>query len=94
VIHAGGENGVVESALLIWRLSQLDEFRRLWKMAAERISYQCTPHSIFVVDNSPYHSFLLECTPSANSRKVDVKTSFLPMAYHILMICLHCGCID
>jgi hypothetical protein len=29
VIHAGGENGVVESALLIWRLSQLDEFRRL-----------------------------------------------------------------
>jgi transposase len=79
MIHAGGENGFVGNALLMWKAnsntgdyhSQMN-FQNYEKWLREKLIPNLPPNSVIVIDIAPYHNVLLERTPTSNSRKVDM----------------------
>jgi transposase len=79
MIHAGGENGLVENALLMWKAnsntgdyhSQMN-FQNYEKWLREKLIPNLPPNSVVVIDNAPYHNVLLERTPTSNNKKMDM----------------------
>jgi hypothetical protein len=79
MIHAGGENGLVENALLMWKAnsntgdyhSQMN-FQNYEKWLREKLIPNLPPNSVIIIDNAPFHNVLLEQTPTSNSKKADI----------------------
>jgi hypothetical protein len=79
IVHAGGENGFVKDALLMWqsRASTGDyhnqmNFDNYGKWLREKLIPNLPPNAVVVIDNAPYHNVLEEKCPNSNSTKVKM----------------------
>jgi hypothetical protein len=90
IIDAGGENGFVPNALLVWNLSYAtvnydhqmnqDNYERWMK---ENLTPNCPPHSVIMLDNGPCHNVKLikvpnsDATENTNGRIVTARKNSL-----------------
>lgn len=80
IIHAGGENGFVPNALLMWKANQAsgdyhhqmnrDNYE---KWVREKLIPNLPPNSVVVFDNAPYHNVSLNKAPTSNTPKEEMK---------------------
>lgn len=80
VVHAGGENGFVPNALLVFdsKLKSADyhdemNFDNFSKWLQEKLIPNLPLHSVIVMDNAPYHSKQVDKCPTTANRKDDIK---------------------
>uniref|UniRef100_A0A1B6DT43 Tc1-like transposase DDE domain-containing protein n=1 Tax=Clastoptera arizonana TaxID=38151 RepID=A0A1B6DT43_9HEMI len=76
IVHAGGEIGGVENALLVFKAGQKTgdyhndmNAENYEKWIINKLLRNLPKNSIFVIDNAPYHNKLTTATPNSNSRK-------------------------
>lgn len=80
IVHAGGSNGFVPGALLIYKSSQstgdyhnemnTENYEKLLK---NQLIPNLPPRSVFVIDNAAYHNTIREKAPNSNSRKGEMQ---------------------
>lgn len=80
IIHAGGTNGFVPGALMIYKSTQstgdyLHEINteNYEKWIKNQLIPNLTSNSVFVIDNAAYHNAINEKLPSSNSRKSEMR---------------------
>lgn len=76
VVHAGGSNGFVPNAMLVYKSSQKCgdyhhdmNFNNYEKWLKEKLIPNLPSNSVVVIDNAPYHNVQLNPAPTSNSRK-------------------------
>jgi hypothetical protein len=76
IIDAGGENGFIPNALLVWKLlyatgnydNQMNQenYERWMK---ENLTPNCRPHPVLVLDDAPCHNVKLIKVPNSDTRE-------------------------
>lgn len=79
IVHAGGENGFIPNALLIWKSTQASgdyhhqmNATNFEKWLLEKLIPNLRPNSVLIVDNAPYHNVQVDKAPNSNSKKCDM----------------------
>lgn len=80
IVHAGGNTGFVENALLVFKSNTKsgdyhDEMnsKNFKKWLIEKLLPNLKEPSIIVMDNAPYHRFCVNKVPSTNSLKKEIQ---------------------
>ena len=80
ILHAGGEDGWIEGADLIFQSKKStgdyhDEMNaeRFEEWLRDQLIPNLKPNSLIVIDNASYHSRRLEKVPTTNSRKSEMQ---------------------
>lgn len=81
IVHAGGETGFVENALLVFKSNTKsgdyhEEMNNtnFKKWITEKLLPNLYTDSIIVMDNVPYHSICINKCPNTNSKKADMQS--------------------
>lgn len=79
IVHAGGEDGFVPNALLIFPsgLKTGDyhddmNFANFTKWLEEMLFPNLQPNTVLVIDNAPYHNVQSDKLPTSNSKKAEL----------------------
>lgn len=79
IVHAGGETGFVQNALLIFKSGTKsgdyhDDMNgtNYEKWLREKLIPNLPHNSVIVTDNAPYHNVLSDPAPTSNSKKADM----------------------
>ncbi|XP_063897313.1 uncharacterized protein LOC135118660 [Helicoverpa armigera] len=80
IVHAGGEMGFVENALLVFKSNTKsgdyhDEMNNtnFKKWVTEKLLPNLQTETIIVMDNAPYHSICINKCPNTNAKKADMQ---------------------
>ena len=80
IVHAGGVNGFVPNALLMFKSQQKTgdyhddmNFENYEKWLREHLIPNLPARTVLVIDNAPYHNKVNNLTPMSNSRKQVMK---------------------
>lgn len=80
IVHAGGETGFVENALLVFKSNTKsgdyhDEMNNsnFKKWVTEKLLPNLHTDTLIVMDNAPYHSICINKCPNSNTKKADMQ---------------------
>ena len=77
ILHAGGEDGWIEGADLVFQSKKSTDdamnAERFEEWFRDQLIHNLKPSSLIVIDNAPYHSRRLEKVPTTNSRKSEMQ---------------------
>lgn len=79
IVHAGGDNGFIPNALLIFKSGTKSSdyhndmnFENFEKWLRNKLIPNLPPNSVLVIDNASYHNIKLNPSPTSSSRKEEM----------------------